>query len=228
MSNVESEREGHLDVRVAILDDHPLVREGLATLLAEAGEGTSLNIVSVGEEVDTALASRPDVVLLDIVMADDVPAAEKVRQCRAAGAEVLLMSATASPSVVLPAMRAGALGFLPKTASVEEVRTAVRDVAAGQVHLTVDLAAVLTADPQRPSLSPQELRALRLYAAGSKIATIARQMEVSPHTVKEYLDRVRSKYEGVGRRARTRTELYVAADRDGFLDGTSGTDEEQQ
>lgn len=209
-------------IRVAVLDDHPLVREGLAALLAVPVAGaspTAVEVVTVGEDLQAALDSRPDVVLLDIVMEDDTPIAEKVRQCLDRGAEVLLISATAPSSKILSGLRAGALGFLPKTASVDEVRTAVTDVARGEVHLTVDLAAVLTADPERPNLSPQELKALRLYAAGGKIATIARSMEVSPYTVKEYLDRVRSKYAAIGRQARTRTELYVAADRDGFLEG---------
>jgi len=196
------------------LDDHPLVREGLAALLT--GE-PNVEVDYVGDDLTAALARHPHVVLLDIVMNDDESIADKVARCRLAESEVLLLSATAAPATVLAGLRASALGFLPKTADVNEVRTALADVAAGQVHLTMDLAAVLTADPQRPNLSPQELRALRLYAAGSKITTIARQMEVSPHTVKEYLDRVRAKYSALGQQARTRTELYVAADRDGFL-----------
>ncbi|MEK9664016.1 MAG: response regulator transcription factor [Candidatus Nanopelagicales bacterium] len=209
-------------IRVAVLDDHPLVREGLAALLAvphTVSAPFGVDVITVGEDLEGALDAHPDVVLLDIVMEDDVPIVHKVRRCLDRGAEVLLMSATAPPSKILSGLRAGALGFLPKTASVDEVRTAVADVARGEVHLTVDLAAVLAADPERPNLSPQELKALRLYAAGGKIATIARTMEVSPYTVKEYLDRVRTKYAAIGRQARTRTELYVAADRDGFLDG---------
>lgn len=206
-------------IRVAILDDHPLVREGLAALLRGA-QPDRLVIAYAGDDVAAACAAGPDVVLLDIVMEDGVPLGDKVAACRASGAQVLLLSATAGSSVVLSGLNAGALGFLPKTASVEEIREAIADVASGTVHLTSDLAAVLTADPARPALSPQELKALRLYAAGSKIATIARRMDVSPHTVKEYLDRVRTKYAAVGQQARTRTELYVAADRDGFLEGT--------
>ncbi len=208
--------------RSGVLDDHPLVREGLAALLAvphTVSAPFGVDVITVGEDLEGALDAHPDVVLLDIVMEDDVPIVHKVRRCLDRGAEVLLMSATAPPSKILSGLRAGALGFLPKTASVDEVRTAVADVARGEVHLTVDLAAVLAADPERPNLSPQELKALRLYAAGGKIATIARTMEVSPYTVKEYLDRVRTKYAAIGRQARTRTELYVAADRDGFLDG---------
>ncbi|MEY4169781.1 MAG: hypothetical protein RLZ94_854 [Actinomycetota bacterium] len=207
-------------IRIAILDDHPLVREGLAALLRDTEPGR-LEVSYVGDDLSAALACHPDVVLLDIVMDDGAPLADRVAICRAGGSQVLLLSATAVSSVVLSGLRAGALGFLPKTASVEEIREAVADVAEGSVHLSADLAAVLTADPQRPALSPQELKALRLYAAGSKIATIARRMDVSPHTVKEYLNRVRLKYAAIGQQARTRTELYAAADRDGFLDGPS-------
>lgn len=210
-------------IRVAVLDDHPLVREGLAALLAVpvSDHDPAVEVVIAGEDLEEALALRPNVVLLDIVMGDSGPIAAKVRQCLDGGAEVLLISATAPPSAILSGLRAGALGFLPKTACVAEVRSAVMDVAHGDVHLTMDLAAVLTADPERPNLSPQETKALRLYAAGGKIATIARTMDVSPYTVKEYLDRVRSKYAAIGRQARTRTELYVAADRDGFLEGVN-------
>jgi DNA-binding NarL/FixJ family response regulator len=207
-------------IRIAILDDHPLVREGLAALLRDA-EPERWVVAYVGSDLSDALARDPHVVLLDIVMEDGVPLADKVGTCCAQGSQVLLLSATAGHAVVLSGLRAGALGFLPKTASVEEIREAIIDVASGAVHLTADLAAVLTADPQRPTLSPQELKALRLYASGSKIATIARRMEVSPHTVKEYLNRVRSKYAAVGQQARTRTELYAAADRDGFLEEPS-------
>ena len=62
--------------------------------------------------------------------------------------------------------------------------------------------------------------ALRLYAAGLTLNAVAYRMGVSPHTAKEYLDRVRAKYEHIGRRARTRTELYVQASEDGILESS--------
>jgi DNA-binding CsgD family transcriptional regulator len=76
---------------------------------------------------------------------------------------------------------------------------------------------MLAAGPEAPDLSPRERDALRLYASGLKLAAVARRMDISPHTVKEYLDRVRMKYQQVGRPARTRTELYAEARRDGLL-----------
>jgi DNA-binding CsgD family transcriptional regulator len=85
------------------------------------------------------------------------------------------------------------------------------------LYLSVDLASILAAAVETPDLSPRESHALRLYASGLSIAAVARRMEISAHTAKEYLDRVRAKYAAVGRMARTRTELYAAARNDGLL-----------
>jgi DNA-binding CsgD family transcriptional regulator len=82
----------------------------------------------------------------------------------------------------------------------------------------VDLASILSAAVETPDLSPRESDALRLYASGLSMAAVARKMGISPHTAKEYLDRVRTKYAAVGRTARTRTELYAAARTDGIID----------
>ena len=81
----------------------------------------------------------------------------------------------------------------------------------------MDLASILASTNDTPDLSPRELDALRLYASGLKLSAVAHRMGISPHTAKEYLDRVRAKYSQVGRPARTRTELYAAATRDGLL-----------
>ncbi|MEK9737494.1 MAG: response regulator transcription factor [Candidatus Nanopelagicales bacterium] len=164
-------------IRVAVLDDHPLVREGLAALLAvphTVSAPFGVDVITVGEDLEGALEAHPDVVLLDIVMEDDVPIVHKVRRCLDRGAEVLLMSATAPPSKILSGLRAGALGFLPKTASVDEVRTAVADVARGEVHLTVDLlqySPPIPSDPisvrrnsRRCACTPPEARSRRLRA----------------------------------------------------------------
>ena len=87
------------------------------------------------------------------------------------------------------------------------------------MFLSVDLASILANAKDRPILSPRETDALRLYAAGLTLVAVGHRMGISPHTVKEYLDRVRRKYEIIGRSARTRTELYVVASDDGLLEG---------
>jgi len=99
-----------------------------------------------------------------------------------------------------------------------DLRVALNTVALGELYLSVDLAAILASAADTPELSPRELDVLRLYASGLKLTAVANQLGISPHTAKEYLDRVRAKYAQVGRTARTRTELYAAANRDGLLE----------
>jgi DNA-binding NarL/FixJ family response regulator len=112
---------------------------------------------------------------------------------------------------------AGALAHVGKYESVVEFRDAVRSAARGEMYLTPDVADILSASSSIPALSPRELSALQMYAAGLTMARVAEELQVSPHTAREYIDRVRDKYALKGRTVRTRTELYVAAVRDGFL-----------
>lgn len=207
-------------MRLAIVDDHELVREGLSALI-EAHASESVEIAYSGDTVAAALAAAPTVVLLDVELG---PQAEDVgtntTAFHAAGIPVLLISAFDDPASIRAGMRAGALGFVPKRVSYEQLQEALDCVARDELYLSVDLASMLASASDTPELSPRELDALRLYASGLKLAAVAHRMGISPHTAKEYLDRVRAKYQQVGRPARTRTELYAAASRDGLLPGT--------
>jgi DNA-binding NarL/FixJ family response regulator len=143
--------------------------------------------------------------------------ATNTARCRDAGIPVLLISAYDEPAAIRAGMRAGALGFVPKRVSYHQLEEALNCVAADELYLSVDLASMLASAADTPDLSPRELDALRFYASGMKLSAVAHRMGISPHTAKEYLDRVRAKYQQVGRPARTRTELYAAATRDGLL-----------
>ena len=207
-------------MRLAIVDDHELVREGLCALI-EAHAADAVDIAYSGDSVDAALAAAPTVVLLDVELgpgAADV--ATNTSTFHAAGIPVLLISAFDDPGSIRAGMRSGALGFVPKRVSYEQLQEALDCVAKDELYLSVDLASMLASAADTPELSPRELDALRLYASGLKLAAVAHRMGISPHTAKEYLDRVRAKYQQVGRPARTRTELYAAASRDGLLPGT--------
>lgn len=207
-------------MRLAIVDDHELVREGLSALVV-AHAADSVEIAYSGDSVAAALATTPTVVLLDVELgpgAADV--ATNTATIHAAGIPVLLISAFDDPASIRAGMRAGALGFVPKRVSYEQLQEALDCVAGDELYLSVDLASMLASAADTPELSPRELDALRLYASGLKLAAVAHRMGISPHTAKEYLDRVRAKYQQVGRPARTRTELYAAASRDGLLPGT--------
>ena len=206
-------------MRLAIVDDHELVREGLRVLLESRAEGR-IAIVYSGGNVAEAIAAGPTVVLLDVELGPDAAdVATNTTACRDAGIPVLLISAYDDPASIRSGMRAGALGFVPKRVSFEQLEEALDCVAGDELYLSVDLASMLATAAETPDLSPRELDALRLYASGLKLAAVAHRMGISPHTAKEYLDRVRAKYQQVGRPARTRTELYAEASRDGLLPG---------
>ncbi|MBU6245762.1 MAG: response regulator transcription factor [Actinomycetales bacterium] len=205
--------------RLAVIDDHELMREGLrALILRQAPAGTS--IVYCGGSPDQASRCLPQVALLDVDLGPTgPPLLQGMQILQGAGAHVLLMSAYEDARAVRAALRAGALGFVPKRVSFEELARAVQVVARGELYLSIDLASILATAAETPDLSPRELDALRLYASGLKLSAVAHRMGVSPHTAREYLDRARMKYAQVGRAARTRTELYAEASRDGLLDG---------
>lgn len=202
-------------MRLAIIDDHELMCEGLRALIESVCE---VSPVYSGASPSAAMAQHPDVALLDIDLGPGSPdVVESTRAFLEAGVHVLLISAYEQASDIRRALQQGALGFIPKRVGVEQLREAIDAVADGRMYLSVDLAAILASAPEAPGLSPRERDALRWYASGLKLSAVAHRMGISPHTAKEYLDRVRAKYEAVGRTARTRTELYAEAQRDGLI-----------
>lgn len=214
-------------VRVVILDDHALFHQALRAWL-EASE-PDIEVVYAGEDVGRALglASTCDVVLLDLDLGPQAPpAAELVHRFVRAGAGVLIVSALGSPRVVRQGLAAGALGYMSKREQPADLLQAIRSVAAGSGFLTPEMAAILAEAPEDvPNLSIQELTALRLYASGMKLESVARRMNVGPATAKEYLDRVRAKYAQAHRVVRSKSDMHRAAVEDGFLPGdrTPGT-----
>lgn len=203
--------------RIAVIDDHELIREGLKALLEREGNRIG-EVVYAGESPAAAVACQPDVALLDVDLGPGAPTIqESVALLLGVGSRVLLISAFEDAVSVRAALDCGALGFVPKRASFEVLLEAVHTVAGGELYLSVDLASILAAGVETPDLSPRELDALRLYASGLKLTAVAHRMGISPHTAREYLDRVRVKYANLGRSARTRTELYVQAAKDGLL-----------
>jgi DNA-binding NarL/FixJ family response regulator len=205
---------------VGIVDDHELVRQGLQSLLADASNGYGeATVVYCGADPQACADRHPDVALLDVDLGEMGPKVENsVASFVEAGIAVLLISAYDDARSIRAGLSAGALGFVPKRVSLDVLVEALRTVAKDELYLSVDLASILSAAVETPDLSPRESDALRLYASGLSMAAVARKMGISPHTAKEYLDRVRTKYAAVGRTARTRTELYAAARTDGIID----------
>ncbi len=207
--------------RVGIVDDHRLMLDGLSTWLTTRAE--DLDVVIAVTEF-RSLIRHPefpvDVVLLDIDLGDDVPASAKIVELSAAGVAVVVVSTFSDPRRVRECVSAGALGYVPKSENADEMAHAVRAAARGEGHVTPALAAMLVADEHGepgPALSPQERRALVLYASGLPLKTVARQLDISVETAKTYLTRVREKYAHAGREARTKSALHRRAVEDGLL-----------
>lgn len=214
-------------VRLALVDDHELVVDAIVAWLATNAPDITISYAGSDAAAALAIAHDLDVVVLDLDLgAGSAEPPALVREFEQCGAHVLIVSAAGNPPVVRATVLAGALGYVSKSAPSATLLDALRTVATGRSYVSPDLAGILLEGDgvmPRPDLSPQESVALQLYASGLKMDSVARRMNVSPHTAKEYIDRVRAKYGAVGRSARTKTELYMRANEDGLLDGDSST-----
>jgi DNA-binding NarL/FixJ family response regulator len=206
-------------MRLGIIDDHALFSDGIRAWLRDEAPDVDLVVSTASIETVLDAAAELDVVLLDIDLGPgSVPLNEAVRRLVEADLKVIIVSAHSAPRLVRRGLGAGALGYLSKRESGPMLLEALRTVGRGEPFLTPDLAAILAEDADDiPALSAQEIKALRLYASGIKVDTVARRMGVSPATVREYLERVKRKYHEVGRPARSKTELGQVAAEDGLL-----------
>jgi two-component system, NarL family, uhpT operon response regulator UhpA len=207
-------------IRVAIVDDHRLVLDGLSARLHEPNEGIS---VVVAETSWAALIAHPefpvDVVVLDLHLEDGIPVGTKLRALGTIGTAAIVMSRHADSASVTAAMRAGAMGFVPKTDSAAELAAAIRAAADSTPHLSAPLAEAIAgfaASPD-PGLGRQEQRALVLYASGRSIKEVAAEMETTEETVKSYIKRARRKFREVGVDVGTRILLRRYGIREGWL-----------
>jgi DNA-binding NarL/FixJ family response regulator len=204
-------------IRLVIVDDHPVVRDGLRGMFAgdpdfevvgEAGDGA--------EAVAVVAAVAPDVVLMDLRMpnVDGVAAITKLR-ANGSTARVLVLTTYDTDSDVLPAVEAGATGYLLKDAPREELFRAVEAAARGQAVLSPAVAARLMGQIRRPAsepLSKRELEVLELISQGSTNRDAARQLFISEATVKTHLLHV---YEKLG--VNDRAAAVAAAFSRGYL-----------
>jgi two-component system nitrate/nitrite response regulator NarL len=207
-------------IDIAAVDDHPIILDSVAGWVM--ADKSDMRVVATAATVDTLLAGlgrRADVVLLDLDLGDGTTVGDNVTAILAAGPAVLVLSASDRPLAVRAAMRAGARGYALKNEQADQIRSAIREVAAGRDWITPRLAYIFATDDAAdgPALSHQERRALQLYATGLPMKSVARKMAIGEETVKQYLGRVREKYALAGRAAPTKLELYYRAVEDGHL-----------
>lgn len=181
-------------VRVLVVDDHPLVRAGLERFLA-AQEGIAVagEARSAGEAVVRGRTLDVDVILLDLGLPDaEGAAAVRLVADGLAGVKILVLTGLASPALARDCLRAGASGFLDKSAAPATILDGVQRVAAGDVVMDPALAAALL-DVPVAALTVRELEVLGAIADGLTNRQVARLLGSSEHTVKTQLARVMEK-----------------------------------
>jgi DNA-binding NarL/FixJ family response regulator len=209
-------------IKLLIVDDHPVVRDGLSSMFARDPEFDVLGEAADGAEaVRMAETLGPDVILMDLRMAgmDGVTAITELTR-RGVPARVLVLTTYDTDSHVLPAIEAGATGYLLKDAPRDELLRAVRAAARGEVALSPSVAARLMSRLRTPStgpLSQRELEVLRLVAGGNTNREAAARLFITEATVKTHLLNVYAKLD-VNDRAAAVAEAYnrglLAAPRD--------------
>jgi len=204
----------HSHLRLMLVDDHAIVREGLRAVLEEESDLAVVAECSDGEEALQAVSVHlPDLVLLDLSMPglDPVSTVRGLLQ-RLPGVRVMVFTSFADDQQVRATLDAGAIGFLLKDARREELLIAVRSVAAGQPYLAPSAQRQLMALLRRPtdplqSLTERETDVLRLIGEGRSNKLIARELGLSEGTVKGYVSQVLAK---LGVEDRTQAALLIA------------------
>lgn len=201
-------------IRVLVVDDHPVVRQGLRTFLDLQEDMTVVGESADGEScVDDAERLHPDVILLDLRMpgADGVTALHGLRDNPA---RVLVVTSYTEPSAVLPAVRAGAAGYVYKDIDPPALAAAIRSVHAGHVLLHPDVVRLLAGDDTRPAeLTARERDVLAELALGRSNREIARALTLSEKTVKTHVSAILGK---LGVQDRTQAALHAV--RTGLVD----------
>ncbi len=193
-------------IRVILVDDHGIVREGLRLLLRSAPDITVVGDTDNGHAaLEMAHRLSPDVVILDLDMpGGDGVVALRAMQERMPGTRVLVLTMHAEQDRLLPLLEAGARGYLSKSAAAADLIEAIRVVACGEVYVRPAAARLLAAAliPQRAdvtarsrfnALSSREKTILRSVAEGYSGAEIARSLDISSKTVDAYKRRVEEK-----------------------------------
>ncbi|WP_137701426.1 response regulator [Marimonas lutisalis] len=203
-------------IKLILADDHPIFREGLIQSITETGE---FEIAGVGSSADEAVAlaqeHRPDVALLDLSMpGNGITAAKRIVDGQLAS-HVAMLTVSEDNTDVTAALQAGAIGYVLKGVSADELRRILRGVARGEAHVSPGLAAQVLKIMQTPKekeknpiddLTKREEDILRLVAVGKSNREVADELSLQEKTVKHYMTGILGKLH-----ARNRVEAALIA-----------------
>ena len=212
-------------IRVMVVDDHPIMRDGLRDALEGEGDFEVVGLAGDGvEAVQTAQSLEPDVIVMDVMMPlmDGVDACREIMELLP-DTKVLMLTASTAEDAVVAAVAAGATGYLQKYSGPEELADAVRDVAQGRLRIpdsAIRRVFALIRGQHEPgmqrtpdALTGREREILKAFASGRSYAQIAEARGNSKVTIRNAIYRIQEKL-GV----RTKQEVIVWAVRNGLLD----------
>jgi two-component system, NarL family, response regulator DegU len=210
--------------RLLLVDDHTLLRQGLRRAVEDAGFDVVGEAGDGEEAVRLAVEFRPDLVLMDLSMPvmDGIEATGRLRHS-VPEARVVILTMHGEEDTVARALRAGAVAYLLKDCSIDEVAATLRAVAAGDTDLSADLARTLLAELPGPldpaptaipasSLSQREVEVLQMFADGCSTVEVGQRLYISAKTVKNHLASIYEKLD-----ARDRTQAVLTAVRMGII-----------
>ena len=226
-SAARSSNPSSTQIRVLVVQDHPLLASAIAKVLDSEGDLSVCGIARRGDEAaDLAAQEKPSVVLMDFHLPDlSGPVAAARIRAAVPEAAIVFHSADESETALLDAIDAGATAYLTKAATADQIIEAVRRASVGEVLIPVALFAkaiarqrkVVTEREAREKLfadfTPRELDVLRLLAEGHDTATLARRLGIAPHTVEWHVRHVIEKL-----RVHSKLQAVIAAARLGLIE----------
>ena len=199
-----------MTIKIIITDDHPVVRSGLRALISSQSDFEVLEEAANGEEAAKLAASlHPDLILMDLQMPvlDGLGAIKQIRE-KLPRANILVLTTYDTDADILPALEAGAMGYLLKDTPPEQLFQAIRSAASGEMALAPRVAEKVTqrlTNPSKNTLSSREIEVLDLAAQGNPNKAIAKKLFITEATVKSHFVHIFSKL-GVADRTAAVTE----------------------